>query len=191
MLDVFVRLYVYMWPKNRTGAQGASPRRFHIIYDRTALAAMLVPVIERSDPLGWGRVGGRKGVEIGRRRMICGEDWGRGEGERARTCRPRAVSCVSWMKREGGCEHRGGVRRASKGGRRPWRIRGTGGMEMAMGGARMAFCGQFSMCLYAVMCYRFPPPPPPAEALLPTYLPIYLPTFMPHGIVTSIPSYAR
>lgn len=30
---------------------------------------------------------------------------------------------------------------------------------MAMGGARMAFCGQFSMCLYAVMCYRFPPEP--------------------------------
>ena len=25
----------------------------------------------------------------------------------------------------------------------------------AMGGARMAFCGQSSMCLYAVMCYRF------------------------------------
>lgn len=24
-----------------------------------------------------------------------------------------------------------------------------------MGGARMAFCGQSSMCLYAVMCYRF------------------------------------
>lgn len=61
MLDVFVRLYVYMWPKNRTGAQGASPRRFHIIYDRTALAAMLVPVIERSDPLGWGREEGERG----------------------------------------------------------------------------------------------------------------------------------
>lgn len=74
-----------------------SPRRFHIIYDRTALAAMLVPVIERSDPLGWGREGERKGVEIGRRRMICGKDWKGGEegGERARTCRPRAVSCVS------------------------------------------------------------------------------------------------
>lgn len=63
---------------------------------------------------------------------------------------------------------------------------GTRGMEMAMGGARMAFCGQFSMCLYAVMCYRFPP-----GALLSTYLPTYLATFMPHGIVTSISSYAR
>lgn len=70
-----------------------------------------------------------------------------------------AVSCVF---REG-C-NRGFKRRLrTEGG--PWRIytgargsrRRAGGTTM--GGARMAFCGQFSMCLYAVMCYRFPPEP--------------------------------
>ncbi|KAI4490608.1 hypothetical protein M0804_003552 [Polistes exclamans] len=30
-----------------------------------------------------------------------------------------------------------------------------GTKSSSMGGARMAFCGQFSMCLYAAMCYRF------------------------------------
>lgn len=65
-----------------------NPRRFHIIYGRTALAAMLVPVIERLDREDRREGGKRKGVEIGRRRMIC--------GERRTCCRsPRAVSCVS------------------------------------------------------------------------------------------------
>lgn len=38
---------------------------------------------------------------------------------------------------------------------------------MATGGARMAFCGQFSMCLYAVMCYRFLPEPCCLRAYVP------------------------
>lgn len=46
---------------------------------------------------------------------------------------------------------------------------GTGGL----GGARMAFCGQSSMCLYAVMCYRFLARSPASS----------VPTLMPDSIV--------
>lgn len=104
-----------------------------------------------------------------------GRGGGSGLAVRGRA-RPRAVSCVSQGIQSGGS---GDGTKGRKGSVEDTRDEGV---RMAKGGARMAFCGQFSMCLYAVMCYRFPPPP--SGALLPTYL-------MPHDIVTSIPSYAR
>lgn len=77
---------------------------------------------------------------------------------------PRAVSCVSRGMQSGGFRRRLRVegKRGGYGCKRDTREEGE---RIAMGGARMAFCGQFSMCLYAVMCYRFPP-----GALLPPCL---------------------
>jgi len=94
-----------------------------------------------------------------------------------------------------GCAGRGGAQETVKDERGiVGRYTGTGGTRRrargtTMGGARMAFCGQSSMCLYAVMCIDSPLPPPPAGGGPAT--PVLLLMFMPHGIVSSIPSYAR
>lgn len=68
----------------------------------------------------------------------------------------------------------------------PWRIRGD---ERAGNGDGRRADGILRSVQYVPICRHVLSIPP--GALLPTYLPTYLPTFMPHGIVTSIPSYAR
>lgn len=109
---------------------------------------MPVAVIERSERLapkvtrGWKRKrtawskeewrGGREGDGIGGYRAYpCTHTSGELHG--------RAFPCVCPGDATG---REAGVKR---------RVRDT----RVMGGARMAFCGQSSMCLYAVMCYRF------------------------------------
>lgn len=93
----------------------------------------------------------------------------RGRGvvpSRAGTCRARC----SFMRVAG--DAIGGFRRrlrveGKRGGYGCKRDTREEGERMAMGGARMAFCGQFSMCLYAVMCYRFLPEPCCLRAYVP------------------------
>lgn len=95
--------------------------------------------------------------ERGRRRDRAGRDAPEGLKRKGRLfVQLPARACISV--RVGGCNCPGA---------RGWR--GTG----AMGGARMAFCGQSSMCLYAVMCYRFLARSPASS----------MPTLMPDGIV--------
>lgn len=120
---------------------------------------MLVPVIERSERVavfetGWSKSSGEEGM-----RRLEGKRAGRSclaVRERAGT---RAVSCVSRGMQSGGGFRRRLKVEGKRGGYGCKRDTREEGERMAMGGARMAFCGQFSMCLYAVMCYRFPPEP--------------------------------
>lgn len=132
---------------------------------------MLVPVIERSERVAVLETGRSKsGGEEDMRRLEGKRGGGREGGlvvpSRAGTRRARC----SFMRVAG--DAIGGFRRrlrveGKRGGYGCKRDTREGGERMAMGGARMAFCGQFSMCLYAVMCYRFLPEPCCLRAYVP------------------------
>ena len=119
---------------------------------------MPVPVIERSErlaPRGCCNQGVGRGSALHGRRKSGEENAARGVGDcrayfvhththtHTHTLRRVAFPCV--------CPGDGQLARG-------WEEREAKRRDRdrrAMGGARIAFCGQSSMCLYAVMCYRF------------------------------------
>lgn len=157
---MFTRVYVYMCPKNHTGAALPRPPRLSLSHNLRpdGISRNACPC---NRTVGTGGSVRNGAVEIGR---------GGGYAETRREARGTVVpSCAgtcraacSFMRVAG--DAIGGFRRrlrvegkhAGYGCKRDTRVEGE---RMAMGGARMAFCGQSSMCLYAVMCYRFPSEP--------------------------------